>query len=117
MQGNLRVDANVSVHRPGTPFGTRCEIKNLNSVKFLQQAIRKLPVCACQRAEFERSRQIQHYLSSNLPLAQETRTLNEMTGETTVLRTKEDAEDYRYMPDANLPALNIRPVGEADLQR
>lgn len=39
LQGNLRVDANVSVHRPGTPFGTRCEIKNLNSVRFLQQAI------------------------------------------------------------------------------
>jgi aspartyl-tRNA(Asn)/glutamyl-tRNA(Gln) amidotransferase subunit B len=41
-QGNLRVDANVSVHRPGTPFGTRCEIKNLNSVRFLQQAIGEL---------------------------------------------------------------------------
>lgn len=42
VQGNLRVDANVSVHRPGTPFGTRCEIKNLNSVRFLQQAIGEL---------------------------------------------------------------------------
>ena len=61
-------------------------------------------------AEFERKRHIAHYESSSEPLAQETRTMNELTGATMPLRTKEDAEDYRYMPDANLPALVIQQV-------
>ncbi|ORY21365.1 biosynthesis-related protein [Naematelia encephala] len=97
-KGNLRIDANVSVNRPGEPFRTRCEIKNLNSVRFLQQAI-----------ECERKRHIAHYTSSSSPLERETRGMNELTGQTYSLRLKEDAEDYRYMPDTNLPALVIPP--------
>ncbi|WVW85339.1 aspartyl/glutamyl-tRNA(Asn/Gln) amidotransferase, B subunit [Kwoniella bestiolae CBS 10118] len=99
-KGNLRVDVNVSVHRHGTPFGTRCEIKNINSVRFLQAAI-----------ESERRRHIQHYLTSpNQPIKQETRGLNELTLETFSLRSKEEAMDYRYMPDSNLPAVVVDPI-------
>ncbi|WVQ95200.1 aspartyl/glutamyl-tRNA(Asn/Gln) amidotransferase, B subunit [Kwoniella sp. CBS 9459] len=96
-KGNLRVDVNVSVNRPGDPFGTRCEIKNINSVRFLQAAI-----------ESERKRHIKHYTTLPLtPLLQETRGLNELTLQTFSLRTKEEAMDYRYMPDSNLPAMAI----------
>ncbi|WVQ72704.1 glutamyl-tRNA(Gln) amidotransferase subunit B, mitochondrial [Cryptococcus sp. DSM 104548] len=96
-KGNLRVDVNVSVHRHGEPFGTRCEIKNINSVRFLQVAI-----------ESERRRHIAHYTSSpSVPLPQETRGFNELTLETFSLRSKEEATDYRYMPDSNLPAMII----------
>ncbi|OCF40691.1 glutamyl-tRNA(Gln) amidotransferase subunit B, mitochondrial [Kwoniella heveanensis CBS 569] len=96
-KGNLRVDVNVSVNRPGEPFGTRCEIKNINSVRFLQAAI-----------ESERKRHIKHYTTSpSTPLLQETRGLNELTLQTFSLRTKEEAMDYRYMPDSNLPAMAI----------
>ncbi|OXB35654.1 glutamyl-tRNA(Gln) amidotransferase subunit B, mitochondrial [Cryptococcus neoformans] len=96
-KGNLRVDVNVSVHRAGMPFGTRCEIKNINSVRFLQAAI-----------ESERLRHIAHYCTSPLePLAQETRGFNELTLQTYSLRSKEEATDYRYMPDHNLPAIII----------
>lgn len=103
-KGQMRIDVNVSVHKPGTPFGTRCEIKNINSVRFLQQAI-----------ESERRRHIRHYESDpSTPLKQETRQFDEVAGETYGLRTKEDAEDYRYMPDANLPAMVIEPVGQTD---
>lgn len=101
-KGQMRVDVNVSVHKPGSPFGTRCEIKNINSVRFLQQAI-----------ESERRRHIKHYESeSEIPLKQETRQFDEVAGETYGLRTKEEAEDYRYMPDANLPAMVIEPVSQ-----
>ncbi|RXK42267.1 aspartyl/glutamyl-tRNA(Asn/Gln) amidotransferase, B subunit [Tremella mesenterica] len=103
--GNLRVDANISVNRIGQPFGTRCEIKNLNSVRFLQQALVS-----------ERRRQIEHYTTSSQPLQQETRGLDETTGETYSLRSKEDAEDYRYMPDSNLPAMIIPPSYIQQLQ-
>ncbi|WWC90442.1 aspartyl/glutamyl-tRNA(Asn/Gln) amidotransferase, B subunit [Kwoniella dendrophila CBS 6074] len=96
-KGNLRVDVNVSVRRFGAPFGTRCEIKNINSVRFLQAAI-----------ESERRRHIKHYLESpSIPIKQETRGLNELTLETFPLRSKEEAMDYRYMPDSNLPAIVI----------
>ncbi|WVQ81820.1 glutamyl-tRNA(Gln) amidotransferase subunit B, mitochondrial [Cryptococcus sp. DSM 104549] len=104
-KGNLRVDVNVSVHKPGTPFGTRCEIKNINSVRFLQAAI-----------ESERRRHIAHYLSTpSLPIAQETRGFNELTLETYSLRSKEEATDYRYMPDSNLPAMAIDPTYLAEM--
>ncbi|TXT09206.1 hypothetical protein VHUM_02680 [Vanrija humicola] len=97
-KGNLRVDANVSVRRPGEPFRTRCEIKNVNSVRFLQQAV-----------EAERARHIEHYETHpDTPLRQETRGLNELTGKTYALRSKEEAEDYRYMPDSNLPAIAVK---------
>lgn len=98
--GQMRIDVNVSVHKPGTPFGTRCEIKNINSVRFLQLAI-----------DSERKRHIRHYESdAAVLLKQETRQFDEMAGETYSLRTKEEAEDYRYMPDANIPAMVIDPV-------
>jgi aspartyl-tRNA(Asn)/glutamyl-tRNA(Gln) amidotransferase subunit B len=99
--GQLRIDANVSVHKPGTPFNTRCEIKNLNSVRFLQQAI-----------DSERRRHIQHYESSMEPLKQETRQFDEVKGETYGLRLKEEAEDYRYKPDSNLPAMVFQQVSQ-----
>ena len=97
--GQLRIDVNVSVHKPGTPFNTRCEIKNINSVRFLQQAI-----------ESERRRHIRHYESSSEDLKQETRQFDEVRGETYSLRSKEEAEDYRYMPDSNLPAMIFEEV-------
>jgi aspartyl-tRNA(Asn)/glutamyl-tRNA(Gln) amidotransferase subunit B len=98
--GQLRIDVNVSVHKIGTPFNTRCEIKNINSVRFLQQAI-----------ESERRRHIRHYESdSGEALKQETRQFDEVKGETYSLRSKEEAEDYRYMPDSNLPAMVFQQV-------
>ncbi|TFY69182.1 hypothetical protein EVG20_g3256 [Dentipellis fragilis] len=92
-QGSLRCDVNVSVNRPGEALGTRCEIKNLNSVRFMIVAI----ICEVHR----------HLalLSEGRPVPQETRGFNENTGETFKLRSKEDAPDYRYMPDPNLPPL------------
>lgn len=103
---------NVSVHRPGEPFGTRCEVKNINSVRFLQQAIGPLASPRTLTAEAERRRHIAHREANpGVPLRQETRGLNELTGETYSLRTKEEAEDYRYMPDSNLPALALEEVG------
>jgi aspartyl-tRNA(Asn)/glutamyl-tRNA(Gln) amidotransferase subunit B len=96
--GQLRIDVNVSVHKPNTPFNTRCEIKNINSVRFLQQAI-----------ESERRRHIRHY-ENHEDVKQETRQFDEVKGETYSLRSKEEAEDYRYMPDSNLPAMVFEQV-------
>ncbi|MBA4249648.1 MAG: Asp-tRNA(Asn)/Glu-tRNA(Gln) amidotransferase GatCAB subunit B [Candidatus Puniceispirillum sp.] len=92
-EGSLRVDANVSLHRPGTPFGTRAEIKNLNSVKFLGQAI-----------DFEVARQLK-ILESGGTVDQETRLFDPGKGETRTMRSKEDAHDYRYFPDPDLKPL------------
>ncbi|KAA1466549.1 Glutamyl-tRNA amidotransferase B subunit [Dentipellis sp. KUC8613] len=92
-QGSLRCDVNVSVNRPGEALGTRCEIKNLNSVRFMIVAI----ICEVRRHLV--------LLSEGKPVPQETRGFNENTGETFKLRSKEDAPDYRYMPDPNLPPL------------
>lgn len=92
-QGSLRCDVNVSVNRLGEPNGTRCEIKNLNSVKFMMVA-----VCS------EVYRQIE-LLESGSSVPQETRGFNEERAQTYSLRSKEDAPDYRYMPDPNLPPL------------
>ncbi|KZO96976.1 glutamyl-tRNA amidotransferase [Calocera viscosa TUFC12733] len=92
-EGSLRCDVNVSVHKPGESFGTRCEIKNLNTIKGLQIAITS-----------EIHRQIA-LLSSGQSVAQETRGFDEDRAETFKLRSKEDAPDYRYMPDPNLPPL------------
>ncbi|TBU33054.1 Glutamyl-tRNA amidotransferase B subunit [Dichomitus squalens] len=94
-QGSFRCDVNVSVNRVGDPPGTRCEIKNLNSVKFMMVAI------TC-----EAFRQIA-LLERGVPVAQETRGFNEEKAETYSLRSKEDAPDYRYMPDPNIPPLLI----------
>jgi aspartyl-tRNA(Asn)/glutamyl-tRNA(Gln) amidotransferase subunit B len=93
-EGSLRVDANVSVHRPGEPFGTRCEIKNLNSLRSLGRAI-----------EYEARRQIE-LIEAGESVRQETRHWNEAEGRTGTLRTKEEAEDYRYFPEPDLVPLD-----------
>lgn len=92
-EGSLRADANVSVRRPDEPLGTRCEIKNVNSMRFLMQAI-----------TFEAHRHIQ-CLESGQKIIQETRLFDAAKGETRSMRTKEDAHDYRYFPDPDLPPL------------
>jgi aspartyl-tRNA(Asn)/glutamyl-tRNA(Gln) amidotransferase subunit B len=96
-EGSFRCDANVSVRRPGAPLGTRREIKNLNSFRFLQQAI-----------DFEVQWQIDR-LEDGLSIEQATVLFNPDTGETRAMRTKEDAHDYRYFPDPDLPPLVIEP--------
>jgi aspartyl-tRNA(Asn)/glutamyl-tRNA(Gln) amidotransferase subunit B len=95
-QGSFRVDANVSVRRCGdSTLGTRCEIKNVNSFRFLQHAI-----------EFEIRRQIE-LIQDGASVAQETRLYDPDRDETRSMRTKEDAQDYRYFPDPDLPPLAI----------
>ena len=89
----MRVDANVSVRRPGEPFGTRCEIKNLNSVRSLGRAI-----------DYEARRQID-LLEAGATVRQETRHWDEGDGRTHTLRTKEDADDYRYFLEPDLVPL------------
>jgi aspartyl-tRNA(Asn)/glutamyl-tRNA(Gln) amidotransferase subunit B len=96
-EGSFRCDANVSVRKPGAPLGTRREIKNLNSFRFLQQAI-----------DFEVQWQIDR-IEDGLPIEQATVLFNPDTGETRAMRTKEDAHDYRYFPDPDLPPLVIAP--------
>ncbi len=96
-EGSFRCDANVSVRRPGAPFGTRREIKNLNSFRFLQQAI-----------DFEVQWQIDR-IEDGLSIQQATVLFNPDTGETRAMRSKEDAHDYRYFPDPDLPPLVIEP--------
>ncbi len=94
-EGSLRIDANISVNRPNQPMGTRCEIKNLNSFRFLEQAL-----------HFERQRQIE-LLENGEAIEQQTRLFDTTTGETRKMRSKEDAHDYRYFPDPDLPPLLI----------
>lgn len=96
-EGSFRCDANVSVRRPGAPLGTRREIKNLNSFRFMQQAIDY--EIRWQIGEIEDGRAIQ----------QATVLFDPDTGETRAMRTKEDAADYRYFPDPDLPPLAIAP--------
>lgn len=90
-EGSMRADVNVSVRHPGDPFGTRCEMKNLNSIRFIQQAI-----------AYEAERQI-GILESGGHIAQETRLFDPDRGETRSLRSKENAPDYRYFPEPDLP--------------
>jgi len=97
-EGSFRCDANVSVRRPGAALGTRREIKNLNSFRFLQQAI-----------DFEVQWQIDR-IEDGLPIEQATVLFNPDTGETRSMRSKEDAHDYRYFPDPDLPPLLIEPA-------
>jgi len=96
-EGSFRCDANVSVRKPGAPLGTRREIKNLNSFKFMQQAI-----------DYEVRWQIEQ-LEDGHPIEQATVLFDPDTGETRAMRTKEDAADYRYFPDPDLPPLVIAP--------
>jgi aspartyl-tRNA(Asn)/glutamyl-tRNA(Gln) amidotransferase subunit B len=94
-EGSFRCDANVSVRRAGEPLGTRCEIKNLNSFRFMQEAI-----------EFEVRRQIE-LIEDGGKVVQETRLYDPDRHETRSMRSKEDAQDYRYFPDPDLPPLVI----------
>ena len=96
-QGSLRCDVNVSVRKPGAALGTRCEIKNVNSVRFLQQAV-----------DFESRRQIDE-LEAGRAIKQETRLYDANTGETRSMRSKEEAHDYRYFPDPDLLPLELTP--------
>lgn len=94
-QGSMRADINVSVRRPGGEFGTRCEIKNVNSVRFAGQAI-----------EFEARRQID-ILEDGGEIDQQTRLFDPKSGETRSMRSKEEAHDYRYFPDPDLLPLEF----------
>jgi len=96
-EGSFRSDANVSVRKPGEPYGTRREIKNLNSFKFMQQAI-----------DFEVRWQIDR-IEDGYAIEQATVLFDPDTGETRAMRTKEDAADYRYFPDPDLPPLVVAP--------
>lgn len=94
-KGNLRADVNVSVRRPGGPLGTRCEIKNVNSLRFMGQAI-----------DYEARRQID-ILEDGGAIEQETRLFDAAKGETRSMRNKEEAHDYRYFPDPDLLPLEF----------
>src|SRR5579859_4093203 len=97
-KGNLRADVNVSVRRPGEELGTRCEIKNVNSYRYIQAAI-----------EYEARRQIE-ILEDGGKIEQETRLFDPGKGETRSMRSKEDAHDYRYFPDPDLLPLDLDPA-------
>ena len=94
-EGSLRADVNVSVRRPGAALGTRCEIKNLNSVRFIREA-----------AAFEARRQIE-LIEDGGAVVQETRLFDPERGATRPMRTKEEEHDYRYFPDPDLPPVEI----------
>ncbi|HLJ70408.1 MAG TPA: Asp-tRNA(Asn)/Glu-tRNA(Gln) amidotransferase subunit GatB, partial [Roseiarcus sp.] len=102
-KGNLRADVNVSVRRPGEPFNTRCEIKNVNSIRFIGQAI-----------EAEARRQIA-LIEDGGKVEQETRLFDPGRGETRSMRSKEEAHDYRYFPDPDLLPLELDEAAIADL--
>ncbi len=97
-KGNLRADVNVSVRRPGEDLGTRCEIKNVNSYRYIQQAI-----------EHEARRQVE-LLEDGVAIRQETRLFDPHKGETRSMRSKEEAHDYRYFPDPDLLPLELDPA-------
>jgi aspartyl-tRNA(Asn)/glutamyl-tRNA(Gln) amidotransferase subunit B len=97
-EGSLRCDVNVSVRRPGAELGTRCEIKNVNSIRFVQQAI-----------EYEARRQIE-VLEEGGAIRQETRLFDSGRGVTRAMRSKEHAHDYRYFPDPDLLPLELDPA-------
>jgi aspartyl-tRNA(Asn)/glutamyl-tRNA(Gln) amidotransferase subunit B len=95
-EGSLRADVNVSVRKPGDPLGTRCEIKNVNSIRFIGQAI-----------EYEARRQID-VLEDGGKIDQQTRLFDPKNGETRSMRSKEEAHDYRYFPDPDLLPLELK---------
>jgi aspartyl-tRNA(Asn)/glutamyl-tRNA(Gln) amidotransferase subunit B len=103
-EGSLRCDCNVSVRKPGAPYGTRCEIKNLNSVRFVMQAI-----------DYEARRQV-GIIEGGGAIAQETRLFDTARGETRPMRSKENDFDYRYFPDPDLLPLVLDPVWVAELK-
>jgi aspartyl-tRNA(Asn)/glutamyl-tRNA(Gln) amidotransferase subunit B len=103
-KGSLRADVNVSVRKPGGPLGTRCEIKNMNSITFIGQAI-----------EYEARRQIE-IIEEGGAIDQETRLFDPNKGETRSMRSKEEAHDYRYFPDPDLLPLEITGAYVAELK-
>jgi aspartyl-tRNA(Asn)/glutamyl-tRNA(Gln) amidotransferase subunit B len=103
-KGNLRADVNVSVRRPGAKLGTRCEIKNVNSIRFMGQAI-----------DYEARRQID-ILEDGGVVEQETRLFDSDRGVTRSMRTKEEAHDYRYFPDPDLLPLELTQAYVDDLK-
>jgi aspartyl-tRNA(Asn)/glutamyl-tRNA(Gln) amidotransferase subunit B len=103
-EGSFRCDANVSVRRPGEALGTRCEIKNLNSFRFLEKAI-----------EFEARRQVE-LIEDGGKVSQETRLFDPDRGETRTLRSKEEAHDYRYFPDPDLLPVEIGAAWIAEVR-
>jgi aspartyl-tRNA(Asn)/glutamyl-tRNA(Gln) amidotransferase subunit B len=104
-KGNLRADVNVSVRKPGAPLGTRCEIKNVNSIRFIGQAV-----------EHEARRQIE-VIEDGGKIEQETRLFDPDKGETRSMRTKEEAHDYRYFPDPDLLPLVLSQAYVDDLEK
>jgi len=103
-KGNLRADVNVSVRKPGAPYGTRCEIKNINSIRFIGQAV-----------ECEAWRQI-GIIEDGGKIEQETRLFDPDKNETRSMRSKEEAHDYRYFPDPDLLPLVLSPSLVEDLR-
>jgi aspartyl-tRNA(Asn)/glutamyl-tRNA(Gln) amidotransferase subunit B len=103
-EGSLRADVNVSVRKPGAALGTRCEIKNVNSIRFIGQAI-----------EHEARRQIE-IIEDGGSIEQETRLFDAGKGETRSMRSKEEAHDYRYFPDPDLLPLEVTQTYVEDLK-
>jgi aspartyl-tRNA(Asn)/glutamyl-tRNA(Gln) amidotransferase subunit B len=103
-EGSLRCDCNVSVRRPGEPYGTRCEIKNLNSIRYVMQSI-----------EYEARRQID-IIEEGGTIAQQTRLFDAGRGITRPMRSKEEAHDYRYFPDPDLSPLVLDPEWVAHMR-
>jgi aspartyl-tRNA(Asn)/glutamyl-tRNA(Gln) amidotransferase subunit B len=103
-EGSMRCDVNVSVRKPGGPLGTRCEIKNVNSIRFVQQAI-----------EYEARRQVE-VIEEGGTIRQETRLFDSGKGVTRAMRSKEHAHDYRYFPDPDLLPLELDPAWVARLK-
>jgi aspartyl-tRNA(Asn)/glutamyl-tRNA(Gln) amidotransferase subunit B len=104
-EGSMRADVNVSVRRPGAPYGTRCEIKNVNSIRFVQQAV-----------DYEARRQID-VIEGGGTVAQETRLFESGKGITRPMRTKEEAHDYRYFPDPDLLPLELDAAWVEEIRR
>src|SRR6201985_3560890 len=104
-KGSLRADVNVSVRKPGAPLGTRCEIKNVNSIRFIGQAI-----------DHEARRQIA-IIEDGGAIEQETRLFDPNKGETRSMRFQDEAHDYRYFPDPDLLPLELSPALVADLEK
>ncbi len=104
-EGSMRCDVNLSMRRPGAPLGTRCEIKNVNSIRFVQQAI-----------EYEARRQIE-VLEGGGKITQETRLFDTKNGTTRTMRSKEDAHDYRYFPDPDLLPLKLEQAFVDDIKK
>ena len=104
-EGSMRADVNVSVRRPGAELGTRCEVKNVNSIRFVQQAI-----------EYEARRQVE-LIEGGGVVRQETRLFDAKRVITREMRTKEEAHDYRYFPDPDLLPLELDPAWVEDIRK